>query len=231
MLADDLRPEVLRAHSSFHGAVGRAHSRLAHELATLAAREEDGPELPSVRGAVQRRILRQPGLFTERGMTATEVAAALDHDEPNTHTSLTSLQKAGLLELIGDTSPRRWRHEQQQRTDRVLLMSRLVPRGRWTTYGDFAIAVYGNLLMARAVARAAAKNLAFANPHRVLMSRGRISPGWRDEQGRGPERCRELLEEDGVRVSPNGIAAARAFIGWEELKELLDDAEATDDAI
>jgi O6-methylguanine-DNA--protein-cysteine methyltransferase len=39
--------------------------------------------------------------------------------------------------------------------------------GEWTTYGDMAIAVSDNIRLARTVGRVAAKNPAFANPHRI----------------------------------------------------------------
>jgi alkylated DNA nucleotide flippase Atl1 len=227
---EQLQRETLRVQVGYHQSLARVHRQMAHDLAALAEGDEGDVEAPPVKGAVQRRIVQLPQLFTERGMTAGEIAIILDHDEANTYTSLNSLEKSGLLEVVQGISPRRWRFDQKHRTDRVLRLSRLVPAGRWTTYGDFAIAVYDNARMSRAVARAAAKNPAFANPHRVLLSGGRISPEWMDAEGRGPERCRELLEVDGVRFADDGAAKPAAFVGWEELKELLDADERQDDA-
>jgi alkylated DNA nucleotide flippase Atl1 len=197
-------------------------------LAALAAVEEEPAEV-EVRGAVQRRIVKLPTLFTEQGMTAGEIAKELDYDEANVYTVLKSLSNSDLLEVIEGASPRRWRFGQKHRTSRVLRLSRLLQSGKWTTYGDFAIAVYDNPRMARAVGQAASKNPAFANPHRVLRRGGIIPPDWEDAEGRGPERCRELLEEDNVRFTPAGLADERDFIDWEALKELLDTDEASAD--
>src|SRR3954447_12455315 len=138
-----LVPEYVRAQARFHRGLAGLHEQLARDLAVLAV-EETIEELPAVTGRVQRKIVRIPELFTERGLTAGEVAQEIDYDEANVYTVLKSLQTNGLLEQVEGASPRRWRFLQKHRTSRVLRLSRLLPWQTWTTYGDFAIAVYDN---------------------------------------------------------------------------------------
>jgi alkylated DNA nucleotide flippase Atl1 len=77
-------------------------------------------------------------------------------------------------------------------------MAQQVGAGEWTTYGDIALAVHGDVRAAREVGWAAAKYPAFPNAHRVLKAGGLIAAGWRDHQGRGPEECQRLLEAEGI---------------------------------
>lgn len=67
----------------------------------------------------------------------------------------------------------------------------------------------------------AAKNPAFSHPHRVLKSGGFVPDGWRDDEGRGPEECRRRLEAEGIRFADDAADHA-CFVGWEELRALLD---------
>lgn len=226
-MTDFLLPEYVTAQARFHRGMAALHEQLARDLAVLSA-DDTIEELPQVTGPVQRRIVRIPELFTEHGLTATAVARKIEYDEANVYTVLKSLQGNDLLEQVEGVSPRRWRFLQKHRTSRVLRLSRLIPAGAWTTYGDFAIAVYDNTRMARAVGQAARKNPAFSNPHRVLKKDGYISEEWRDDEGRGPEECQRRLEEEGVKFAQGGQAGADSFIGWENLKELLDADEAGD---
>jgi alkylated DNA nucleotide flippase Atl1 len=78
---------------------------------------------------------------------------------------------------------------------RVLLASRLVVAGEWTTYGDLGLAATGGPA-ARLVARLAARHPEFANAHRVLGRGGVVvrGPGG-DREAR---RARELLTGEGV---------------------------------
>jgi alkylated DNA nucleotide flippase Atl1 len=219
-------PQLL-AKIKLHRALERAHGDYAQSLA--AELGEDVVEAPALRGAVQRRIAALPNLATIEGMTAAEIAAELGHDEANTYTAVNGLEKLDMVELIDGSHPRRWRLTTKHRRNRVLRLSRLISPGRWTTYGEFSIAVYDNVKMAITVARVASKNPAFANPHRVLSAGGHVSEDWRDGSGGGPEVCKERLREEKVWLTKEDRADPEFFLGWEELQHLLEEAEAGED--
>jgi alkylated DNA nucleotide flippase Atl1 len=217
----------LRAEIKFHRALERAYGEFAQSLAATIG--DDVIELPALRGSVQRRIAALPNLATIEGMTASKVAAELNHDDANTYTALNGLEKTGLVETIEGVNPRRWRLTEKHRRNRVLRLSRLIPEGRWTTYGDFSIAVYGNVRMAIAVGRVAAKNPAFANPHRVLKAGGVVDDDWRDEKGRGPEECKRRLTKEKVWLASKDVANPKLTLKWDELEGLLGEAETEDE--
>src|SRR4051812_45878224 len=218
MSLDPIPHARVLAEARLHRRLAEAHEGYARDLAAAVGSEE--VEVPQLKGAVQRRIIALPEMFTEVGMSAGEIARTLDYDEPNTHTVLKSLRDAGVAEHVEGATPRRWRMTVKHRRNRILRMSRFVPEGRWTTYGDFSIAVYDNVRMAITVGQVAANNPAFAHPHRVLWSGGLIKDVWRDDEGRGPEECERRLQTEGIRVT-NRHADPDKFIGWEELKKLL----------
>jgi alkylated DNA nucleotide flippase Atl1 len=90
--------------------------------------------------------------------------------------------------------------------------------GEWTTYGDISIAVRGDTKAARGVGRAAATITDFPNAEKILMERGEINPNWHDGEGRGPERCRQLLEDQEVRFAADGRADESQRVAWDELR-------------
>ena len=106
-----------------------------------------------------------------------------------------------------------------RRDDRILRASRLIPEGYWTAYGEIGAAATGGRRAHRLVARLAAHNPAFSTPWRVLHADGSIADGWRGPHG-GPERCRELLEAEGVRFI-NGRADPTQKILSDEIELLL----------
>lgn len=218
----------LMAKIKLHRALERAHGDYAQSLA--AELGEDIVEAPALRGAVQRRIAALPNLATIEGMTAGQIAGELDHDEANTYTAVNGLEKLEMVELIEGSNPRRWRLTTKHRRNRVLRLSRLIPPGRWTTYGEFSIAVYDNVKMAITVGQIAAKNPAFANPHRVLNAGGLVNEEWSDGRGGGPEVCKERLREEKVWLANEDRANPDCFLGWEELQRLLKEAEADEDS-
>jgi alkylated DNA nucleotide flippase Atl1 len=203
---------LLDLASGLESVVGRWREQLQAEFG-------EHVHLPAVRGERQRAIAALPELFNPNGMTASEVARRADYDEANTYTVLDSLVKSGLLEVVPNSNPRRWRMSQSQRKDRVFLASRLIDEGEWTTYGDIAVAVFGNLRMARAIGQITS-NPAFANPHRVLGANGIVNPEWVDGQGNGPEYCQALLEREGVRFIA-GHADKGQQVNFEELRARL----------
>jgi alkylated DNA nucleotide flippase Atl1 len=91
--------------------------------------------------------------------------------------------------------------------DRVALraLCSAIPAGRWTTYGDLATAI-GVPGAAQAVAGVIATDDQIENAQRVLRSTGRISPGWKAEDGAGPESARALLEQEGLSFDESGAA-------------------------
>jgi alkylated DNA nucleotide flippase Atl1 len=108
------------------------------------------------------------------------------------------------------------------RHDMILRASRVIPEGYWTAYGEIGAAATGSRRAHRLVARLAAHNPAFSTPWRVLHADGSIAEGWRGHGG-GPEKCRELLEAEGVRFV-NGRADPEQKILSEEIELLLADA-------
>jgi O6-methylguanine-DNA--protein-cysteine methyltransferase len=209
--------------------VQRATETAANRLGALV--EEDiATDMPAVRSSWGRKALRLGPLGLEDGMTTKEVSRQIgQNDDPNTQAVLEGLQKQGLVETVPGATPRRWRLTQNQRRDRILRASRAIPTGRWVTYGDVAIAAFDNRNLARVIARVAARNPAFANPHRVLAKGGRIAEGWRDDEGRGPEECeRRLREIDKIEVT-DGVADPNKRMGYEELKARLDAEDEVED--
>jgi alkylated DNA nucleotide flippase Atl1 len=219
----------LLAEIKLHRAMERAHGDYAQSLAGMLG--EDAVELPTLRGAVQRRVAALPNLATIKGMSAAEIADALDHDEANTYTTLKGLEKADMVEIVEGSSPRRWRLNAAHRRNRVLRLSRLIPAGSWTTYGEFSIAVYGNWRTAITVGQQAANNPAFSNPHRVLKAGGLIPDDWHDDHGGGAEECEKRLRREGAWLAREERADPDKFLNWERLKGLLDDAEATSESL
>ena len=109
--------------------------------------------------------------------------------------------------------------DSSERRDLILRASRVIPEGFWTSYGELGAGATGRHGTHRLVARLASQNPAFENAWRVLHADGSIAEGWRGHGG-GPERCRELLEAEGVRFI-NGRADPAKKILSEEIELLL----------
>ena len=111
-------------------------------------------------GDRQREIVEVLAVADDKGLTTSGVAALMDNYEtPNAHTALRTLEGRKVVEEVPGERPIRWRLTQQYRgtSDPYLRIAGLVPKGKWTTYGDISIAVRGDTHAARAVGRAAAK--------------------------------------------------------------------------
>jgi alkylated DNA nucleotide flippase Atl1 len=102
---------------------------------------------------------------------------------------------------------------------RILRAAEVVPQGFWTAYGEIGLAATGRPNAARAVARLASRSGAFPNAWRVIHADGSIPDGW-GHGGGGPQRCRELLESEGVTFS-NGRADPAKKILADEIELLL----------
>lgn len=81
------------------------------------------------------------------------------------------------------------------------------------------MAATGSRRAARLVARVAANERGFPNAWRVIHADGSIPDGWGRDEG-GPERCRRLLEAEGVRFI-NGRADPAQKILSDEIELLL----------
>jgi alkylated DNA nucleotide flippase Atl1 len=186
-------------------------------------------EVPIGRGERQRQILELPDLAGEDGMKTSDVANEINYEVPNTHSTLQALERNGLVELVSGASPQRWRLAPRYRNTAPVFMriASRVKRGEWTTYGDISIAVRGDTKAARGVASAAAKNLKFPHPERVLREGGFISSNWVDSEGRGPGYCRKLLMDDGIVFDGEGRANPSRRVSWDELKQ-RDESEPVD---
>jgi alkylated DNA nucleotide flippase Atl1 len=134
---------------------------------------------------------------------------------------VSTLEKQGLLEVAYNGRPRRYRLAIEHRRNKILRAARAIPVGRWASYGDVGIAATGNRNAARAVARSAARNPAFPTPWRVINGNATIPDGWHSGDGQGPEKCRALLEGEGIRFE-DGKADPSHRIGWEELEPLIE---------
>lgn len=218
------------ALAKFARAAASALLTLADDLDAAAAvlpdLAPDGDvEVPIGRGQRQQQVLELPGLATEDGMKTSDVAGGISYEVPNTHSTLQALERAGLVEMVPGASPQRWRLAPRYRANSTVfkrMASRLRP-AEWTTYGDISIAVRGDTKAARGVGRAAATLVDFPNAERVLMEGGLINPNWHDDAGRGPEHCRQLLEEGGIKFV-DGHADEAQRVAWDELRR-RDEAE------
>ncbi|TQM36029.1 MGMT family protein [Pseudonocardia cypriaca] len=181
--------------------------------------------IPEGRGLRQRQILELPGLVGEDGLKTADIASAIDYEVPNTHSTLQALERNGLVELVPGVSPQTWRLAQRYRTNAPVFkrLASRVKKGEWTTYGDISIAVRGDTRAARGVGRAAAAISDFPHPERVLMDGGVINPSWKDKDGRGPDYCRQLLEEQGIRFEGDRADKSQR-VTWDELRR-RDEAE------
>jgi alkylated DNA nucleotide flippase Atl1 len=106
-----------------------------------------------------------------------------------------------------------------KRSDRILRAAGVIPKGRWTAYGEIGRAATGTAKAARAVASSAKYDPAFPTAWRVIYADGSIPDGWGAGAG-GPERCRRLLESERVRFI-NGRADPAQKLLWEEIELLL----------
>jgi alkylated DNA nucleotide flippase Atl1 len=208
---------VARALHGFARSADTLADALIAEFGGVLGEEPD----VRVRGERQTQIIQLPELFSAHGLTVAEIARAIGYDEANTHTTVGTLEKQGLLEVAYNGRPRRYRLAIEHRRNKILRAARAIPVGRWASYGDVGIAATGNRNAARAVARSAARNPAFPTPWRVINGNATIPDGWHSGDGQGPEKCRALLEGEGIRFE-DGKADPSHRIGWEELEPLIE---------
>lgn len=107
-------------------------------------------------------------------------------------------------------------------TRRILLASRLVYFGEWTTYGDLGAAATGGGNSARQAAHLAASHPDFANAHRVLGRGGVVVHGAGGEEN--ARRRRKRLEDEGVDFRGRTADASRR-VRWAELRGRLSELD------
>lgn len=206
----------------------RAAERLEADVSEPAAFALDivepaDPEAEHDLGPRQRQILEQlRAVRGSEGLKTGQIAAAIGYEVPNTQTTLQSLVRKGIVELIQGVSPQTWRLAAKYRVggEGFAQVAALVREGEWTTYGDVSIAIMGSTAGARGVGRAAATLPDFPGPHRILMKGGVISPDWHTAEGDGPEECQRRLEAEGIHFVDGGADPARR-VDVEELIERL----------
>lgn len=210
------------AFAGFFRSVSDACLALATELETAAAvpPPAEDVEPPQGRGQRQQQILDLPGLTADDGLKTAEVAKLINYEIPNTNSTLQALERAGLVELVPRTTPQRWRLATRYRTTSAVFkrVASRIRRGEWASYGDISVAVRGDTAAARGVGRAAATDRSFPHPERLLMDNGSINPNWLDSEGRGPEHCQRLLDEQGITFT-DGRADPGQRVSWAVLAE------------
>ena len=86
--------------------------------------------------------------------------------------------------------------------ERVRQVVAALPEGTWTSYGDLAELIGTGPRQVGAYMRDGEVPRAY----RVLTARGTVSEGFRWSDGRPGREVPDLLREDGVTVSPRGVA-------------------------
>lgn len=105
------------------------------------------------------------------------------------------------------------------RTERIIRLSRLVPEGRWTTYGTISEIVYGHPRGAQTVGTVIRADGHVDSAHRTLRAGGRIAPEWRGIGG-GDEECLRRLRRERIWDESRGRARPDCFIDAEHLRRL-----------
>lgn len=190
------------------------------ETASSAVVLTEDTVLPKGRGARQQQILELPNLGDEGGLKTAEIASLIDYEIPNTHSTLQALERAGLVELVPRTTPQCWRLTPRYRTTSAVFrrIASRIRTSEWASYGDISIAIRNDTAAARAIGRIAATDPDFPHPERLLMDNGKVNPNWRDSEGRGPDHCQRLLEDQGIKFV-NGHASGSQRVSWATLAE------------
>jgi hypothetical protein len=100
----------------FFRTLGAAANQLAADLTQVSQRTEPDALAVEARpeslviGERQKAIAALPGLRQDEGMKTAEVAQAIGYsDVPNVYTTMRTLEKRGLVELVPNREPQRWR--------------------------------------------------------------------------------------------------------------------------
>ncbi|MEK8109509.1 hypothetical protein NKG94_43045 [Micromonospora sp. M12] len=214
--------QIALALARFARGQGELYLNLAAELEAAAQvpdlTADPEVEIPTGRGQRQQQILAVPGLAAEDGMKTADIAAAISYDGPNTHTSLQALHKAGLVELVPAA------------TRNVGAWPPVIapPASSSCAWPPVSVQASGRPTETSRLPCAAIPKRPEAlgrPPQHSPPSPSRTSPhGGRAHQskvarqsGRGPEYCRQLLEDQGVRFD-NDLADLSQRVTWDELR-------------
>lgn len=99
------------AYARYLRAVGEAHLALARELEALSPADGSPQPLRALNlGSLQQAVVEILNEADEAGLSPREITRALKRgDEPNVRTTLDSLRRKGVAELVPGGGPQRWR--------------------------------------------------------------------------------------------------------------------------
>lgn len=101
----------------------------------------------------------------------------------------------------------------------IIAISRLVGRGKWTTYADVGELVYDHRKGGQTVGNVMRSHGSADRAHRILLAGGRISSGWRGDGG-GPEECARRLRDEGIWDQARKRARPEGYLDADALREL-----------
>lgn len=108
-----------RALTKFLRTLGTAALDLARDLEAADSQLHGHASLDHAGlGSLQLSVAKTPGMDSDSGITPRQIARHLERsDEPNVRTSLMSMQKRGVAEMVPGARPQRWRLTMQYRPD------------------------------------------------------------------------------------------------------------------
>jgi DNA-binding transcriptional ArsR family regulator len=172
------------------------------------------------RGPRQEAILALSDMANPAGLRPSVIAAQIDYSVPNTYNLLQSLGRKGLVELVPESQPQRWRLTSQHRHSATVFsqLVNTVRPGEWTTCADVSIASRGDTSAAWMVCWAAAKVGEFPGAHRVLLEGGIVHPSDNDHHRARPEQITASLVAEGLRFDARGRANPATRVAWDLLR-------------
>ncbi len=178
------------------------------------------------------RINHGPEAFAEffEGVTAESVESILGSGGDHWYKGTDLDERVKLISAFLAELPEADDHDDGRHadTETVMAIAALVQPGEWTTYGDLSTVAIGRSSAAMSIGTMASSLPQFPSPHRVLNTRGVVSPGWRADDGGGPEECRRRLESEGVRFREDGSADPECRVSVETIRNRLADRDRDD---
>jgi hypothetical protein len=175
------------------------------------------------RGPRQEAILSLPEMATAAGLKPAAIAGRISYSVSNTYTLLQTLSRVGLVELVPESRPQRWRLTREHRNGAELFcrIAGQVLAGEWSTCADVSLAARGDTSAAWMVCWAANRLPGFPHPHRVLLEGGRAHPYDHEHQRGRPGLVRAQLVEEGLQFDEFGRAVRATRVGWDELRRRI----------
>jgi hypothetical protein len=186
-----------------------------------AAGPDGGTPAQRARGPRQEAILALPEMATSAGLKPAVIAARIHYSVSNTYTLLQTLGRVGLVEMVPESRPQRWRLTREHRNGAQLFcrIAAQVRPGEWTTCADISLAARGDTSAAWMVCWAATRLPDFPNPHRVLLEGGRPHPYEHEHQRGLPGVVSAQLVGEGVAFDEYGRAQRESRVGWDDLRQ------------